>query len=174
LCGPAAAWQRVGLVHSVWGVTPSPFDCWLAYRGLGTMALRVQRACDTALAVAEWLRGRRGVQAVHYPGLKEHPDHELAARQFDGRFGSVVTLTLDGGTAAARAFIQAARRIPFSPSLGDLATTLSHPESTSHRLLSTAERARLGIHGGTLRLSVGIESLEAIQDAIEEGLAAAG
>ena len=77
-------------------------------------------------------------------------------------FGTVITFTLSGGRSAADAFIANARSIPFSPSLGDLSTTLSHPESTSHRGLSPEERARLGITAGTIRLSIGIESTEAI------------
>jgi len=110
------------------------------------------------------------VKAVDYPGLAAHPDHALAARQFRGRFGNMVTFTLAGGTAVATRFIRAAKRIPFCPSLGELCTTLSHPESTSHRLMTTDERAALGIEGGTIRLSVGIESPEYVLDSLAEGL----
>jgi cystathionine beta-lyase/cystathionine gamma-synthase len=102
--------------------------------------------------------------------LEDHPDHVLARRQFGERFGSMVTFTLDGGTAAAERFIRAvAEQIPFSPSLGDLSTTLSHPESTSHRNLTPDARAALGIFGGTIRLSVGIESADTILAALAEG-----
>ena len=132
---------------------------------------RASSRVANALAAAEFLRSRADVEAVHYPGLRDHPDHALARRQFGDAFGSIVTFTLRGGTAAAERFIAAARRIPFCPSLGDLSTTLSHPESTSHRGMTPAERARLGIAGGTIRLSVGIESAEAILDALAEGLA---
>jgi cystathionine beta-lyase/cystathionine gamma-synthase len=82
----------------------------------------------------------------------------------------MVTFTLEGGTAAATKFIRAAKRIPFCPSLGELSTTLSHPESTSHRLMMSEERAALGIEGGTIRLSVGTESPEFVLDALAEGL----
>ncbi len=135
------------------------------------MALRAEKACSNAQRVAEHLSGK-GLPAVYYPGLPSHPDHETARGQFDGRFGTIVTVTLPGGTAAATAFIKAARNIPFSPSLGDLGATLSHPESTSHRKLSPRRREELGIDGGAIRLSMGIESPEAIIAAIEEGLAA--
>lgn len=172
LCGPESQWQRVPGVQSTWGLAASPFDCWLALRGLGTLAVRMDRACDNALAVAEFLSGSSAVEQVHYPGLSTHPDHALARRQFGDRFGSIVTFTLRGGTPAATAFIQAAHDIPFCPSLGELSTTLSHPESTSHRALSADERARLGIAGGTIRLSVGIESSEAVIEALQRGLAA--
>jgi O-succinylhomoserine sulfhydrylase len=170
LTGPADDWDRLTDVLKTWGLASSPFDCWLAARGLGTLALRVERSSANALAIARHLQSRQQVAAVHYPGLESHPHHALAARQFSGRFGSMVTFTLPGGTAAAEQFIAAARDIPFSPSLGDLSTTLSHPESTSHRGLSPEQRAALGIEGGTIRLSVGIESPEFIRAAIDRGL----
>ncbi len=95
---------------------------------------------------------------MHYPGLPEHPQHALASKQFGERFGTIVTFQLAGGRAAADAFIAAAKRIPFCPSLGELSTTLSHPETTSHRGMTAEQRAALGITGGTIRLSVGTES----------------
>jgi cystathionine beta-lyase/cystathionine gamma-synthase len=170
LCGPAADWDRVVQCLRTWGMTAGPFDCWLAARGLGTLALRVERANANALAAARFLAGRTDVAQVHYPSLAQHPDHALAARQFGERCGAMVTFELPGGAEAAARFIRAAKRIPFSPSLGDLATTLSHPQSTSHRGLTEEARQRLGISGGAIRLSVGIESPEAVLEALEEGL----
>ena len=174
LCGPAARWQRVPAVLSTWGLASAPFDCWLAMRGLGTMALRVERASTNALAAARLLADSPAVTAVYYPGLTDHPAHTVARRQFGEHFGSIVSFTLTGGVDAARAFIAAAHRIPFCPSLGELSTTLSHPESTSHRALAPEERSRLGIAGGTIRLSVGIESTSAVLAALAEGLAGLG
>ena len=170
LCGDADRWERVPAVASTWGLAAAPFDCWLALRGLGTLGVRMDRACANALAVAEALADSQAVAEVHYPGLATHPDHALARRQFGDRFGSIVTFTLAGGTAAATAFMKAASQIPFCPSLGELSTTLSHPESTSHRGLTAAQRQRLGISGGTIRLSVGIESSDAVVAAVREGL----
>ncbi|HEX3868948.1 MAG TPA: aminotransferase class I/II-fold pyridoxal phosphate-dependent enzyme [Pirellulales bacterium] len=170
LCGRADGWQRVHPVATIWGFSPSPFDCWLALRGLGTLALRAQRASANALRVAEYLQGRGDLKAIHYPGLPSHPDHALAARQFSGGFGSVVTFTLADGRKGAEAFMRASPDIPFSPSLGDLSTTLSHPESTSHRTISAEARAALGIEGGTIRLSVGIESPEHLLSALDRAL----
>jgi cystathionine beta-lyase/cystathionine gamma-synthase len=174
LCGPAEAWDRTQQALRTWGMTAGPFECWLAARGLGTLALRVERANANAQAAARFLATHATVERVSYPGLEAHPDHALAQRQFGERFGAMVAFTLTGGTAAAERFIRAARRIPFSPSLGDLGTTLSHPESTSHRGLSPDARRQLGIAGGTIRLSVGIESPEAVIDALSEGLAGLG
>ncbi|MBS0208885.1 MAG: aminotransferase class I/II-fold pyridoxal phosphate-dependent enzyme [Planctomycetes bacterium] len=172
LCGRAAWFERIPGTIGTWGLSAPPFDCWLAWRGLATLAVRFERAADNALAIAKWLTGRKEVTAVHYPGLTTHPDHALAQRQFGERFGTVVTITLGGDTPAADRFIAAARRVPFCPSLGELSTTLSHPASTSHRTLSVEARRALGIEGGTLRLSIGIESCEEIKQAIAEGLAA--
>jgi cystathionine beta-lyase/cystathionine gamma-synthase len=172
LCGRADVWQRVPTTLSTWGWSAAPLDCWLAARGIGTLHLRAERASANALATARLLAARREVEIVHYPGLADHPDHELAARQFGGRYGSIVTFTLDGGTKAAARFISAARRIPFCPSLGELSTTLTHPESTSHRAMTPAARESLGIKGGTIRLSVGVESSEFVIEALSEGLAA--
>lgn len=169
LCGSAEAWQRVPGVLSTWGLASAPFECWLAQRGLGTLALRIERASANALAAAELLADHSKVSATYYPGLEDHPDHELALEQFGNRFGTIVTFTLPGSRAAAESFMRASG-IPFCPSLGDLCTTLSHPESTSHRGLSPAERSSLGIEGGTIRLSVGIESREQILEQLARGL----
>lgn len=173
-CGSDATWTRMPVVQSAFGAVPSPFDCWLALRGLGTLGLRIQRACANAQAAAEMLARHARVEGVDYPGLPEHPDHALARRQFAGQFGFMVTMHLAGGGAAAERFIAGARRILFCPSLGDLSTTLSHPASTSHRLLSAEERAALGISEGTIRLSIGIEPTEAVLEALAEGLEAVG
>ena len=170
LCGREEIWQRVPTTLSTWGWSAAPLDCWLAARGIGTLHLRADRASQNALAAARFLEKQPDVEVVHYPGLASHADHPLAARQFGGRFGSMVTFTLSGGTAAASRFIAAARQIPFCPSLGDLSTTLTHPESTSHRAMTPAARESLGIKGGTIRLSVGVESSEFVIEALAEGL----
>jgi cystathionine beta-lyase/cystathionine gamma-synthase len=171
LGGSESVWERVPGVVSAWGFCSSPLDCYLALRGLGTLQLRMKQACKSALLVADFFSAREEVEHVDYPGLADHPQHELARRQFGGRFGSMVTFHLRGGRAAAEKFIAAARRIPFCPSLGELGTTLSHPESTSHRGLSAESRAALGISGGTIRLSVGIEPIDDVLAALGEGLA---
>jgi cystathionine beta-lyase/cystathionine gamma-synthase len=179
LCGHARLWERVPATLSTWGWTAPPFESWLAARGLQTLALRWQQAADNALAVATWLTKQAGIDAVHFPGLAAHVDHQLAARQFSAaknpqgqaRTGTLVTFTLSGGWDAATRFIAALREtIPFCPSLGELHTTLSHPASTSHRALTPAQRSELGIEDGTIRLSVGIESAEQIQKSLLAGL----
>ena len=116
------------------------------------------------------LTSQTGIEQVDYPGLETHPQHALAKQQLHGQFGGVVTFHLKGGRAAAERFIQATQALPFCPSLGETITTLSHPESTSHRGLSVAQREALGIGGGTIRLSLGIESTEHIVDSMKAGL----
>jgi cystathionine beta-lyase/cystathionine gamma-synthase len=170
LGGRTGVWERVPGVVSAWGTCSNPLDCWLALRGLGTLLLRMKQACENALRAAEFLTSRRGVERVNYPGLSTHSEHDLANRQFGGRFGSLVTFHLRDG-AAAEKFISAAKRIAFCPSLGELSTTLSHPASTSHRGLSVQQRADLGITDGTIRLSVGIEPTGDLLSALAEGLA---
>lgn len=170
LCGRTVDWERVPTAVSVWGLASGPFECWLAARGLASLHLRAERAFTNAHSAAEYLASRSDVVSVDFPGLPDHPQHALAVRQFGDRFGSVVTFELPGGRAAADAFITRARRIPFSPSLGETSTTLSHPESTSHRGLTAAERTALGISGGTIRLSVGTESAGFVRAALADGL----
>lgn len=169
LCGGSSCWPRVESTVSTWGLASSPFDCWLAMRGLGTLPLRIERASANALDAAGYLQTVEQVAEVHYPGLEIHPDHALAQRQLSGGFGTVVTFRLREGQDAADDFIRAASDIPFCPSLGDLCTTLSHPASTSHRSLTCEQMAALGIDGGTIRLSLGVEPPAAIRAALAKG-----
>jgi cystathionine beta-lyase/cystathionine gamma-synthase len=173
LAGRRSHWERVPLMASVWGLASSPFDCWLAMRGLATLPLRMDRACENARLAAEYLASQPAVESVDYPGRADHPQHALASRQFSGRYGCIVTFHLSGGRKAVDAFMERATGIPFCPSLGELSTTLSHPESTSHRGLSADDRAAQGISGGTIRLSVGVESPESIQRWLAAGLSVA-
>lgn len=171
LCGPARLWERMPRVVAAWGLASSPFDCWLGARGLATLPLRMDRACGGAMAAARHLAARADVAAVDYPGLPEHPDHQLATQLCGGRYGSIVTFHLDGGREAADAAIaRGGETIPFCPSLGELSTTISHPVSTSHRALDDSQRQRLGIRGGTLRLSVGLEPESELLELLDDWL----
>ncbi len=174
LCGGQSDWQRVPRVLRTWGLASSPWDCWLATRGMATLHLRIQQAAQNAMHVAQWLSDRKEIERVDYPGLDNHPDRELAKRQLKGGSGNMLTFHLRDGRHAADSFIKAAHQIPFCPSLGEACTTLSHPQSTSHRALSEDRRLSLGITGGTIRLSVGIESADFIQNALSEGLESLG
>ena len=142
------------------GPTLAPFEAWLLLRGLRTLALRMQRACANALALAQRLANHPAVATVHYPGLASHPEHALAARLLQGGFGAMVSFTVRGGQRAVSQLIETLRLIPFLPTLGGLTSSVMHPATTSHRHLSDGERERLGVTAGLLRLSVGIEDLD--------------
>jgi len=142
-----------------WGLNGSPFDCWLAERGLNTLHLRVSRANSNASALAEVFAAHPAVRRVFYPGRADHPDHAVARRLFGDQYGSMVTFDLHGGRGAVNQFMRALDSIPFAPTLGDVATIISHPAVTSHRGLTAEAREALGITEGTVRVSVGVEDL---------------
>ncbi len=162
---------QVSAAVSIWGLASNPFDCWLAERGLGTLPLRMRAASANAAALADWLASQPAVSQVIYPGRPDHPDHELAKRLLAGRCGNMLCFELKGGRDAVNQFMRRAAGIPFSPSLGNVTTTLSHPATTSHRYVSLAERRRQGISDGLIRLSVGVEDLRSIQEEMRKGLA---
>jgi cystathionine gamma-synthase len=161
----------VSAASSIWGLASNPFDCWLAERGLATLDLRMKAACANAARLADWLAEQPGVSRVWYPGRDDHPDHALAQRVLDGGFGPMLCFELEAGRDAVNRFLHDAPGIPFSPSLGHSATTMSHPATTSHRYVSPAEKKRQGISDGLIRLSVGVEPLGQIQKEMKKGLA---
>jgi cystathionine beta-lyase/cystathionine gamma-synthase len=169
LAGNHDNWERVESVNSTWGLASSPLECWLACRGVATLALRISRACESALTIAKYLTEHAAVEKVIYPGLKSHDDFQLAQRQFIQGSGHVVTFQMAGGRAAADQVV-ASPALAFCPSLGDVTTTLSHPLSTSHRGLSLEQQQQLSINGATIRLSVGIEESNSILDRLETAL----
>jgi cystathionine beta-lyase/cystathionine gamma-synthase len=170
LCGRGDRGAEATTQVSIWGLAASPFDCWLAERGLATLAMRARAASSNAAALADWLVEQPGVARVIYPGRADHPDHAQARRLLGGLFGSMLAFDLSGGREAVNVFLRRAPGIPFSPSLGDVATTCSYPASTSHRYVPAAERAAQGITDGLIRLSVGIEPFEQIRAELARGL----
>lgn len=176
LLGPRGLIQRAAGVASTFGLSGNAFESWLCARGLQSLAVRSDRVNQTALAVAQRLAEHPAVRAVHYPGLASHPDHARARTLLSGGFGAIVTFDL-GDRGRADAFIRALRQIPFAPSLGDAATTLSHPATTSHRGQPEGTLRRLGIHAGLIRLSIGLEHPEDLVRELHaalESLAATG
>jgi cystathionine beta-lyase/cystathionine gamma-synthase len=170
VCGSSDLLPQLSQAASIWGLMAGPFDCWLADRGLATLGLRMHAASANAEQLAGWLAEQPGVSRVIYPGLPDHPDHELARRLLGGRFGNMLCFELQGGRDAVNRFLHRAPGIPFSPSLGHPTTTLSHPGTTSHRYVSPAEKRRQGISDGLIRLSVGGEELGRIQEEMARGL----
>lgn len=142
------------------GLTPSPFDCWLAERGLYSFELRYDRAESNAEKLADALAGMPGVKRVLYPTRRDHPDHNRAAHLLGKRGGNMVSFEIEGGRAETNALVRAAPNIAFAPTLGDIGTTLSHPATSSHRGLTPEARADLGMSEGFFRVSVGVEDID--------------
>lgn len=153
----------------LWGQTPDPFACWLLERGLKTLDVRVQRANESALAIAQWAEKRKEIVQVHYPGLKSHPDHEVAKDVLDG-FGGMLALELKGGGKAADRFLKKLRLVTHAPSLGGVDTLVSEPRFTSHAKMTPAERAAIGIPDGFLRFSIGLEAVDDLIADLEQAL----
>ncbi|OGK94950.1 MAG: hypothetical protein A3I03_03870 [Candidatus Rokubacteria bacterium RIFCSPLOWO2_02_FULL_68_19] len=162
--GSRAVVERVRAAAIRVGTNLSPFDCWLAARGLRTLHVRLERQCANALVLARFLEGRPEVQRVHYPGLPSHPQHGLAARLFKNGAGAMLSFDLGGGAPAVERLMTRLRLIEFAPSFGDVATTWTYPARTSHRRISPAAKAEMGIGPGLVRLSVGIEAVEDLID----------
>ncbi len=160
----AALNDRLRVFTVTTGMTPSPFDCWLAERGLLSFDLRFDRAQATATALADHLGGLAGVSRVLYPGRSDHPDHAQANALLKGQFCNMVSFEIPGGRAEANAFARAAEGLNFAPTLGDVGTTISHPASSSHRGLTAERRAELGMSEGFFRVSVGLEAPEVLCD----------
>ncbi|MFY0691472.1 MAG: aminotransferase class I/II-fold pyridoxal phosphate-dependent enzyme [Paracoccaceae bacterium] len=154
------------------GLTPSPYDCWMAERGLMSFHLRYDRAEENAAALADHIAGLPGLKQVLYPGRPDHPDHNRAGALLGPRFGNMVSFVLDGGRAQANALSRAMPNMAFAPTLGDIGTTLSHAASSSHRGLTEEGRAALGITEGFFRVSVGVEDIELLKAEFTRGFAA--
>jgi cystathionine beta-lyase/cystathionine gamma-synthase len=169
----AALNDRLRVFTVTAGLTPSPFDCWLAERGMLSFDLRFERAQGTAAVLADHLAGIPGVTRVIYPGRADHPDRDRAAALLNGNFCNMVSFEIGGGRVAANAFTRAAEGLSFAPTLGDVGTTISHPASSSHRALTAEQRADLGISEGFFRISVGLEDPQALCSIFSDAIAAA-
>jgi cystathionine beta-lyase/cystathionine gamma-synthase len=173
LCGVVAGTssyiEEVRQKMMVWGQAPDPFACWLLERGLKTLDVRVQRSNENAMKVAEWCAARPEISKVHYSGLSDHPDHALAKKLLDG-FGGLMSIELAGGAQAADKFIRRLRMITHASSLGGVDTLVIEPRFSSHAHMTSAERAKIGIPDGFLRLSIGIENADDIIADIAQAL----
>jgi O-succinylhomoserine sulfhydrylase len=151
------------------GASMSPFNAWVFLSGLETLALRMKAHCDNAFALARWLVNQPGVARVHYPGLADHAQHDLAKRQ-QSQFGGIVSFEVTGGKEHAWRVIDATRLISITANLGDVKTTITHPATTTHGRLKPEQRQQAGIRDGLVRVSVGLEHVEDIQKDLLRGL----
>ncbi|MCO4760175.1 MAG: cystathionine gamma-synthase [Myxococcales bacterium] len=154
------------------GGTPGPFDSWLTLRGLKTLAIRMERHCDNAEAVAAFLEADPRVEQVYYPGLASFPQHELAKRQMR-RFGGMVSMVLKGGLEQSRVFLENVTVFCLAESLGGVESLIEHPAIMTHASIPAEQRAALGIDDSLVRLSVGIEHIDDLIDDLRRGLDAA-
>jgi methionine-gamma-lyase len=153
------------------GGNGSPWEAFLALRGIKTLGLRMERHSSNALVVASALEAAPGVAAVRYPGLRSHPQHELAGRVLrDGMAGGMLALELEGGRAAGERFLERVRVAVHATSLGSVETLVSHPASSSHRQLADADLAAAGLSPGMVRVSIGLEDAD---DLVEDLVGAA-
>ena len=152
------------------GVTGAPFDSYLTLRGLRTLHARLEHHARNAHQLAHWLDGQEHVRRVWYPGLASHPGHALAARQQRG-FGAVITLELEGGQEAVRAFVSDLGCFSLAESLGGVESLVAHPATMTHAAMDPAARARAGLTDGLIRLSIGIEALEDLREDLARALA---
>ena len=163
--------DRLGFLQNAVGAIAGPFDSFLAMRGLKTLALRMERHCENALDLAGWLEQHPKVRRVVYPGLRSHPQHQLAKRQMRA-FGGMITLYLASDLAGARRFLERTKVFSLAESLGGVESLIEHPALMTHGSIPPEQRAALGIDDTLIRLSVGVEDLEDLRNDLEEALAA--
>jgi cystathionine gamma-lyase len=152
--------DRLKYLQNALGSVSSPFDSFLTLRGIKTLALRMERHCANALAVARFLEKHPKVERVHYPGLESHPQHALAQRQMSGRYGGIVTAALRGTLEDARKMLEKCELFSLAESLGGVESLIEHPALMTHASLPAAMRASLGISDTLIRLSVGVEDVD--------------
>ena len=150
--------EEMAFLHNSVGSVAGPFDAFLAMRGLKTLHLRMRAHCAHALELAQWLEKHPAIERVIYPGLKSHPQHALAKRQMDG-FGGIVTIEVKGGLRKARRTLERCRLFSLAESLGGVESLIEHPAIMTHASIPPAQRKRLGISDGLIRLSVGVEDI---------------
>jgi len=166
-----AAWaEQLAFLHNAVGAIAGPFDAFLALRGVKTLALRMERHNQSALALARWLEAQPKVARVHYPGLESHAQHALARRQMRGG-GGMIAIDLKSDLAGARRFLETLKIFALAESLGGVESLIEHPAIMTHASIPAEQRARLGIGDTLIRLSVGIEALDDLKSDLEAGFA---
>jgi O-succinylhomoserine sulfhydrylase len=152
------------------GMSLSPFNAWIVAKGLETLSVRVLAQSRATLDLARWLEAHPAVERVLHPGLKSHPQHELAMRQQNGEGGAVLAFDVKGGRDAAWAVVDATRICSIAANFGDVRTIITHPASTTHGRLTEAQRQAAGIGQGMIRLGVGLEHLDDLKADLARGL----
>jgi cystathionine beta-lyase/cystathionine gamma-synthase len=162
--------ERMRFLQNAAGAVPGPWDCWLVLRGTKTLHLRMRQHDESARAIVEVLDGHAGVERLYYPGLESHPGHEVAKRQQSG-FGGMVALDV-GSLANAQKFVEQLQLFTLAESLGGVESLVCHPASMTHAAVPEADRDRIGVTEGLVRLSVGVEETDDLIADIERALGA--
>jgi cystathionine gamma-synthase len=163
--------EKVAALTNALGTGCSPFDAWLVLRGIKTLPCRMEAHVRNAMALADFLAGRKEVEHVYYPGLRTHPQHELAKKQMKG-FGAMLSFDIKGGKEAAFKFIQKLKLYAFAESLGGVESLIEHPDTMSHASMTPEARKAAGIGEGNIRVSVGIENGNDLIEDMKQAFAA--
>src|SRR5437762_86679 len=158
--------DQIAFLQNSVGAIAGPFDSLLAMRGLKTLALRMERHCSNALEIARWLEEQPQVKSVHYPGLKTHPQHNLARQQMRG-FGGIVTIILKTDLEGTRRFLENTHLFALAESLGGVESLIDHPAIMTHASVPKDQREKLGISDSLVRLSVGVEGVRDLIDDLQ-------
>lgn len=162
--------EKMAFLQNSVGAIASPFDSFLALRGVKTLAIRMQRHCENALELAKWLEKHASVEKVIYPGLAHHPQHALAKRQMPQGFGGMISIVLKGGLEEAKRFLEKCKIFTLAESLGGVESLIEHPAIMTHASVPKETRQSLGIHDGLVRLSVGIEAISDLKTDLNAAL----
>ncbi|WP_422927147.1 cystathionine gamma-synthase [Singulisphaera sp. PoT] len=167
--GPKSILEPIAFYQNAAGGVPGPFDSWLVLRGIKTLAVRMERHCSNARELASWLAAHPKVEKVFYPGLRDHPNHEVAKRQMSD-FGGMMSIRLKGGSEAALNLLKRTKLFSLAESLGGVESLIGHPATMTHASIPAEIRAARGVDDGLVRLSVGIEDLEDLRNDLHEAL----
>ncbi len=161
--------EQLGFLQNSCGAVAAPFDSFLVLRSLKTLSLRMQRHCENAVALADWLSEHPRVESVIYPGLTSHPQHALATEQMHA-FGGMISMVVKGGLSTAQSMLERCKLFTLAESLGGVESLIEHPAIMTHASIPPEKREALGIHDGLIRLSVGIEHLDDLKADLEQAL----
>ena len=161
--------EQMGFLQNSVGAIAGPFDAFLAMRGLKTLHLRMKAHCESAMELAKWLEKHPAIERVIYPGLKSHPQHALAKRQMD-RYGGIISVEIKGGLKKATRMLERCELFALAESLGGVESLIEHPAIMTHASVPAANRKRLGISDGLVRLSVGVEDIKDLRGELSNAL----
>jgi cystathionine gamma-lyase len=161
--------EPIAFYQNAAGAVPGPFDSWLVLRGIKTLAVRMERHCANARALSQWLSSHAKVERVYYPGLPEHPNHDVARRQMRD-FGGMISIRLRGGGESAARMLERTHLFSLAESLGGVESLIGHPATMTHASIPPEIRTARGVDDGLVRLSVGIEDLDDLRDDLAAAL----